>query len=78
MAIVFGEAYLDEAMQRYYYQIEADSGQVLARSDPVFMSSAEAAAELILVLRGLAKESEAMIENLRRTTLSPEIGGGRR
>jgi len=39
----------------YYYQIESDTGQVLARSDPIFASEAEAEAELIAVLQGLAQ-----------------------
>jgi hypothetical protein len=59
MSRVFGEAHLDRAMQRYYYQIEADSGQVLARSDPVFASLAEAEAELVAVLQGLAKGAKS-------------------
>ncbi len=56
MSTVFGEAHLDRTIQRYYYQIEADSGQVLARSDPVFTSMAEAEAELVAVLQGLARK----------------------
>jgi hypothetical protein len=59
MSRVFGEAHLDGAMQRYYYQIEADSGQVLARSDPVFASLAEAEAELVAVLQSLAKRAKS-------------------
>jgi hypothetical protein len=35
--------------------LETDTGQVLARSDPVFASMAEAEAELIAVLQGLSK-----------------------
>ena len=56
MSTVFGEAHLDRTIHRYYYQIEADSGQVLARSDPVFSSLAEAEAELVVVLQGLARK----------------------
>jgi hypothetical protein len=57
MSRVFGEAHLDRSIKRYYYQIEADTGQVLARSDAVFASIAEAEAELIEVLQGLAEKS---------------------
>ena len=58
MSTVFGEAHLDRTMRKYYYQIETDTGQVLARSDPVFASMAEAEAELIAVLQGLAKKAQ--------------------
>lgn len=58
MSTVFGEAHFDRTIQRYYYQIEADTGQVLARSDPVFASMDEAEAELIAVLQGLAKKAK--------------------
>jgi hypothetical protein len=59
MSTAFGEAHLDRTIQKYYYQIETDTGQVLARSDPVFASMAEAEAELIAVLQGLAKEAKS-------------------
>jgi hypothetical protein len=59
MLTVFGEAHLDRTIERYYYQIEADSGQVLARSDPVFASLSEAEAELVAVLQGLAKKAKS-------------------
>jgi hypothetical protein len=58
MSTVFGEAHLDRTIQKYYYQIETDTGQVLARTDPVFASMAEAEAELIAVLQCLAKEAK--------------------
>jgi hypothetical protein len=58
MSTVFGEAHLDRTIQKYYYQIETDTGQVLARTDPVFASMAEAETELIAVLQGLAKEAK--------------------
>jgi hypothetical protein len=57
MSTAFGKAHLDRTIQKYYYLIETDTGQVLARSDPVFASMAEAEAELIAVLQGLAKEA---------------------
>jgi hypothetical protein len=58
MSTVFGEAHLDRRLQKYYYQIETDTGEVLARTDPVFASLVEAEAELIAVLQGLAKEAK--------------------
>jgi hypothetical protein len=58
MSTVFGEAHLDRTIRKYYYQIETDTGQVLARTDPVFASMAEAETELITVLQGLAKEAK--------------------
>ena len=66
MSRVFGEAHLDRTIQRYYYQIEADTGQVLARSDSVFASIAEAEAELIAVLQGLAKKGDALVNQSMR------------
>ena len=58
MSTVFGEAHLDRTIQKYYYQIETDTGQVLARTDPVFASMVEAETELIAVLQSLAKEAK--------------------
>lgn len=66
MSTVFGEAHLDRTIQKFYYQIETDTGQVLARSAPVFASQAEAEAELIAVLQGLAKNAKALINQSMR------------
>jgi nanoRNase/pAp phosphatase (c-di-AMP/oligoRNAs hydrolase) len=59
MSRVFGETHFNGTAQKYYYQIETDTGQLLARSNPMFASMADAAAELIAVLQDLAKKSEA-------------------
>jgi hypothetical protein len=57
MSTAFGEAHLDRTIQKFYYQIATDTGQVLVRSDPVFASMVEAEAELIAVLQCLAKKA---------------------
>jgi hypothetical protein len=59
MSTAFGEAHLDRTIQKFYYQIETDTGQVLVRSDPVFASMVEAEAELIAVLQGLAEKAKS-------------------
>ena len=57
MARVLGEAHLDPATKKYYYEITTDTGQVLQRAAPVFPTKVEAEAELIELLQGLQKKA---------------------
>lgn len=50
MAKVLGEALLDDKTQKYYYVIATDDGNILGKSDSIFMNQFDAETELVEIL----------------------------